>query len=155
MSLDNIQLPPMVIGQLFKNSLVDVEKPLQNLGKFTKRILILVEHQNVVHLPDEDLQFLLGILSACKLSMEDVCIVNLCGNEQVNYSFISQKLLPATVLLFGVSPAQIDMPLSFPYYQLQRYSNVLYLSSPTLAALQNDKSAKQLLWNSLKQIFLS
>ncbi len=49
--------------------------------------------------------------------------------------------------------AEIKLPLSFPDYQIQKYNNQLYLTTPPLSKLQNDKAEKTKLWNCLKQIF--
>ena len=55
--------------------------------------------------------------------------------------------------MFGVLPKALELPLDFPYYQLQKYNNHTYLSAPALAALINDKTEKVKLWTSLKQLF--
>lgn len=164
MSLDNIQLPPIVLEQLFNKSLIAVEiqqpaladatlKPVNMLGENKKGILILVNYNETVFLPEDELNFLIGILTACKLTMEDVGIVNLAKSKQLNYQSI-QKEIPCNILLmFGVLPKAIEMPLDFPYYQLQKYNQHTHLSAPALAALINDKTEKGKLWASLKQLF--
>ena len=88
MSLDNIQLPPIVLQALFNKTLVeDISIQIQNtaspkkmlafLGKNEKQIIIIVSNEEVLYLPDEQLSFLLGVLAACKLTMEDVAIINI------------------------------------------------------------------------------
>jgi hypothetical protein len=164
MSLDNIQLVPITVQELFKNSLIELNKvqPILEtaaqtafsiLGKNQKKILILVDNTEAIYLPDEALNFLLGILGACKLSMEDVGILNFNKNQSITYQTIATGLEAEKVFLFGISPAQIALPLSFPHYQIQRYNGQVYLTAPPLSSLQNDKGEKTKLWNSLKQIF--
>ena len=164
MSLDNIQLPPIVLEQLFNKSLIAVEiqqpalvaaslKPVNMLGENKRSVLILVNYNETVFLPEDELNFLIGILSACKLTMEDVGIVNLAKSKQLNYQSIQKEISCNILLMFGVLPKAIEMPLDFPYYQLQNYNNHTHLCAPCLSALMNDKTEKGKLWTSLKQLF--
>ena len=70
MSLDNIQLSPIVLQQLFKNSLTDLKnnqhsnekepaKTLAVLGNNKKHILIIISNDDTLYLPDDQLNFLL------------------------------------------------------------------------------------------------
>ncbi len=165
MSLDNIQLPHFVLQSLFKNNLIDIKNnepvtnepssaPIAHLGNNKKNIVIIITNPQSIYLPDEDLNFLLGILSACKLSMVDIALVNLSKNEFINYKLITQEFEAQKILLFGVAPNEIELPLQFPHYQIQQYNNQTYLTSVPLSDLQKDKEEKLKLWNSLKKIFL-
>jgi hypothetical protein len=164
MSIDNLHLSPTVIFDLYRDVLVDTNSPkprqtsvksksISFLGENGKRIAILVNNDEISYLPDNELQFLTGILTACKLDLADVAIINLAKNSSINYSLLSEELSAEKILLFGVSPNDIDLPLQFPNYQVQRYNNQIYLSSPVLSALIVDKNEKLKLWNSLKQVF--
>ncbi|MES2850512.1 MAG: hypothetical protein V4685_15740 [Bacteroidota bacterium] len=164
MSLDNIQLPPATITALFRKSLVELKSTqaaekttgsssINILGKNAKGIIIVVSSDETAYLPDEELNFLLGILGACKLNMDDVGIFNLRKNEGADYKTISAELNAEKIFLFGISADEIKLPLSFPDYQIQKYNNQVYLTAPALNALQNDKTEKTKLWNCLKQIF--
>lgn len=164
MSLDNIQLPAIVLQDLFKNSLIDLNDGKASaqvaevtafayLGKNEKRIAIIVNDTNTIYLPDEELNFLMGILSACKLSMADVALVNISKVLTINYTGIEEQLHAEKILLFGVTPSQLQLPLQFPNYQIQKYNNQVYVAAPALNILQGDKEEKTKLWNCLKQAF--
>ncbi|MEJ7588593.1 MAG: hypothetical protein WKI04_13615 [Ferruginibacter sp.] len=164
MSLNNIQLPPIVLQQLFKYSLVSskiedkpgdkaASKRLLTLGNNRSQILILVDHDEVTYLPDEQLNFLLGILAACNLTLEDVAILNIRKNDGVTYKTVTAALRPEKLFLFGVTPTQIELPLEFPQYQIQQYNNQKYLAAPPLFFFRDNKAEKTKLWNCLKQIF--
>lgn len=164
MSLNNFQLPPIVLQELFNHSLIDLnnekksEETTTSTGYFTlgnnnKNILLLVESDESLYLPDDQLNFLLGILSACKLTMEDVAILNIKKNKPVNYKTATTELKPEKIFLFGVTPVQIELPMDFPHYQIQQYNNQIYLTAPMLSHFQDNKTEKTKLWNSLKQIF--
>lgn len=164
MSLNNIQLPPIVLQELFKNTLIDLKpeqkheqengsKGFATLGNNRRHILIMVESSETLYLPDEQLNFLMGILAACNLTMEDVAILNIKKNKSVTYKNVVAELKSEKVFLFGVSPAEIELPIDFPNYQIQQYNNQVYLTAPTLSQFQDNKVEKMKLWNCLKQIF--
>ncbi|MBL0357221.1 MAG: hypothetical protein IPP72_10210 [Chitinophagaceae bacterium] len=96
MSLDNIQLQSISIQELFRKTLVGLKtaektekkqpvSSLSILGKNINRIVIIVNNNEVAFVPDEELNFLLGILSACKLNMDDVGILNLAKYPSADY----------------------------------------------------------------------
>ncbi|MEP7109939.1 MAG: hypothetical protein ABI760_18230 [Ferruginibacter sp.] len=164
MSLDNIQLPSIVLQELFKYSLTDLKngqepapkppaKAFSTLGNNRKHILILVESDEKLYLPDDQLNFLLDILTACNLTMDDVAILNFKKNKSVTYKNVTRELKPEKLFLFGVTPVQIELPLDFPNYQIQQYNNQTYLTAPLLSIFGDNKVEKTKLWNCLKQIF--
>ena len=143
MSLDNIQLPPIVLQNLYRNALIDLKTvnavpgvaastTLTYLGNNQKRVVIIVDEPEVIYLPDEELNFLLGILTACKLSMADIALLNYCNNSAITYQGITEQLQAEKIFLFGTTPASIELPLQFPHYQVQKYNGQVYLSSPNL-----------------------
>lgn len=163
MGLNDIKLEPFILQDLYKKTLVDSDVKIATqpksfttfsfLGNNKKDITIVVNSNEALHLPDDELNFLLGILSACKLTMEDVAVLNIKKNESANYQSIAASLKAKTVLIFGVDCLEINLPIQFPNYQIQSYNNQVYLTSPSLSIVRNDKVEKTKLWNCLKQIF--
>lgn len=164
MGFEDIQLPPIVLQELFKYSLIDLKieekgaekgtnKQFFTLGNNRRHILIIVEGDETLYLPDDQLNFLMGILVACNLSMEDVAILNIKKNKSVTYKSISAELKSEKIFLFGVNPGQIELPMDFPDYQIQQYNNQVYLTAPPLSQFQDNKTEKTKLWICLKQIF--
>lgn len=123
------------------------------LGNNKKAVLVVVNHRDIIHLPDDELNFLTTMLTACKLSLGDIILVNYNniiekgGPAAVNY-FKSRQ-----VLLFGIEPADFGLAASFPEYQVQGLANVQYLYSPALSMIADDQGAKKKLWVSLKKLF--
>ena len=161
MSLNNILLHPQLLSSLYSNVLIESSvatsvsdsQPLRYLGNNEKKILLFVSHSDVVFLSDSELQFLSNILSACKLGLNDVAIVN---THKLNVNMIDEvvaELDPKTVFLFGIEPLAIGLPINFPQFQLQQFNKRTYLYSPDLFALENDKALKAKLWNCLKALF--
>ncbi len=52
----------------------------------------MVNYDNAVHLPDEELNFLTNMLAACKLSLGDVAIVNKYNYKETSYKDFLQNL---------------------------------------------------------------
>jgi DNA polymerase III psi subunit len=98
--------------------------------------------------------FLIDILNACKLNMNDVAVVNLHQNKEVTHKKLATELEAKIVLLFGVSTEEINLPFTIPEFQVQSFNTQKYMRAPSLDILQNEIELKKKLWTSLKQIFL-
>ena len=68
-------------------------------------VVVLVDDPGSLYLPEDDLNFLLGIMNACKLSMADIALINLNKNK-TDYTAITDQFGAETVLLFGTDPKQ-------------------------------------------------
>jgi hypothetical protein len=123
-----------------------------SLGGNKKEVLILVKNDTVPFLPDSDLEFLSAILSACRLSIADVAIVNLHHYPQP-YTALLEQFATKQVLLMGVTPQEVDLPFHFPHFQLQPFDSRTYLSAYPLRQMAQDRSLKMQLWGCLKQLF--
>ncbi len=164
MSLDNIQLPGTILQGLYSKCLYDLEPnksalpgipgaTIGFLGDNQKRIAILVNATDAIYLHDEELNFLMGILSACKLTMADIALINMNKNPGLDYTAITEQLQTEKVFLFGLDAGALALPLQFPHYQVQKFNDQVYLSSVALNALQANKEEKMKLWNCLKKVF--
>ena len=127
------------------------------LGNNKQQITVVVNCPNDVYVPEADLQFLTKMLGACKLNMADVAIVNY-ANAPITIDRLKTQLQPKYLLLFGVEPGDIQLPISFPPFKEQPYAGTTYLFTPALSQLnQETESAKLLkrqLWDCLKRMFL-
>jgi hypothetical protein len=129
----------------------------KSLGNNAKNITIIVHFANEVFLPETQLQFLTKMLGACKLNLADVAIVNHAASP-VNIEHLKLQLYPTFVLLFGVEPTDIQLPINFPAYKEQPYAGTTYLYAPALEVLNQEsaeaKQAKRKLWDCLKRMFV-
>jgi hypothetical protein len=184
MSLNDISLNPFIAASLYRSSLIEsdsnepivkvpsaaakkkeaepvtekaepaTEKAWKYLGDNKKNILLVVNHSGITHLPDDELGFVTAILSACKLDMGDVAIVNRNNYPEHGYKEFLKYFGSKTVLLFGISPADFDLPVDFPEFQVQSVNNTTFLYSPPLEERNNDKLFKSKLWVCLQKMFL-
>ena len=169
----NLTLPDFLLPDLYKNHLVIVNEPSVHnkveekmvdsdpkqpefLGKNQKKISILVSDKEAVFVNDPALQFLTTILTACKLNLGDVAIVNL-NNHALSYPAIKDWLTPNYMILFDIEASMIQMPFKLPLYQVQRYDQCSILFAPPLHTMMGDsreaKLEKSKLWLSLKNMF--
>jgi hypothetical protein len=164
MSIDNISLPPLVIQDLFRKTLVDLNptenipvvpivKELNSFGGNKQHIILIVNNPDAAFISDQQLTFLSGILNACKLTLEDIGLVNIASNPSLSYKKITENFTPRIVMMFGISPDSIELPFVMPEFQRQSYNNQVYLSAPSLNDLENNKELKRKLWGVLQQIF--
>ena len=159
MGINNIQLTPNILADLFHLSLVETNattmpapEKVKFLGNNQKNIVVVVSHPSVPFLPDEELKFFTNVLAACKLSIADIAIVNFPRLEEaaLKNTLASEA---KTVLLFGVDPLSIGLPINFPQFQLQQFDKRTYLHAPGLTDIENNKALKSKLWNTLKVLF--
>ena len=170
MNLNTIQFDATDIALLFKNSLVEIntEKPVlaqtdistdpiaigwKYLGENKKKTLIVVRYPGEVHLPDKQLTFLTKLLAACNLTIADVAIINFQQYKSSDFDKILDYFKPKAVLLFDIAPGEFGMPMIFPQFQVQRYKDAVFVSSPSLEVIEPDKALKGNLWVCLKRIF--
>jgi len=97
------------------------------------------------------------MLDACKLNMADVAIVN-HATAAVHIDRLKIQLQPKFLLLFGVEPDIIHLPINFPSFKEQPYAGTTYLFTPALSELNGEtdqaKGLKRKLWDCLKRMFL-
>lgn len=169
MNLNRIQLPASVVASLYKHSLVEIDtgSPSKNipfsldksgdrwkyLGENKRNILIVVDYKNVFYLPDDELSFLTGMLTACKLSLADVAIVNRNNYNDANYKELIAQFACKIVFLFDIDPPSFDMPVNFPHFQLQPFAHATFLFIPSLGEMKKDSLLKSKLWLCLRRLF--
>src|SRR5687768_3839854 len=150
MSLYNIQLPPAVICSLYHYYLVDINDSKKKteitksdnlfLGGNDKNILLLVNNFGVSFLTDNQLDFLLGILSACKLNLADVAIINLNKTaEKEMFEFLKAS----KIIAFGIKASAIGLPFSIPEFQVQLFNNQTYVFAPELSIIEKEIALKR------------
>ena len=179
MALNDIRLNPVLLADLYRNSLMETtgssikEKPNADnnkpasaepkkivqlkewkyLGDHKKNILLIVRYKDATYLPDQQLNFLTSVLSACKLGLGDVAILNISNAPSHLYTDVLEKFKSSFIILFGTTPGEFEMPVDFPEFQIQPFNNCTFLHAPTLKILETDKILKSKLWVSLKKMF--
>lgn len=159
MSLNTIHLKSSLLARLYKHSLIETNtttipqsQPLNDSGNNQKKIVVIVSHEAIAFLPDDEFNFLTTVLTACRLSIADIAMINNYHVDQTHLQNIIHSEAKH-ILLFGVEPLSIGLPINFPQFQVQQFNKRTYLHAPTLAQIEHDKKLKTKLWNALKALF--
>lgn len=172
MSLNQINLTPQLLTDLYANALIETHaiavpkstpteesaKPVKSstisyLGNNRRHILVIVNDDRVSFLTDEELTFFTKVLGACELGIDDVAIVNWSHLPKKDYQSLLEELQSKKVLLFNLTPIEFGLPLHFPPFQIQEFDQRTYLQAPSLASIEQDVTAKKQLWTALKKLF--
>ncbi len=177
------QLPPFIIAELYKSSLVEIDletktttsnkdefdsiifndntkEPIDAekiyIGNNMKFISIVVAENTEKFLNDSDLKFLMSILKACQLRKDDIAIFNQLKTP-VTYSYLKETLEAKYILVFGIEPTEIKLPFIIPHFQVQHYAGCTIIIAPPLTDMNKDDNAgkilKTKLWMSLQRCF--
>ena len=164
MSLDNIQLSKKECQILFAKNLVDStqdvvlesvtkEIKINSLGGNQRNILFLVKDSQNKFLPDNEMDLLSNLITACKLSMADIALVNYF-NSSLNYHQLTGHFQPTKILMFGITTSELELPFSIPFFQIQQFQQQSYITAPSLTDFLKNKDLKKQLWTSLQKLFL-
>lgn len=125
------------------------------LGNYERKFIVLVHDEHNVYLNEKELEFLTGILNACKMNLAHIGLINF-NNHPVQFRQLKKDLHPQFIISFGISALQMELPFSMPDYQVQQYDGCAILTAPALGQLNATtpaaKTEKTKLWNSLKKM---
>ncbi len=166
-----IKLPPFVLADLYKNSLVitdavselqpavnetDTENTTFFWGNNNKQIAVLVNDANKRFTDDESLHLLTNMLAALHMNAEDIALINV-DKTNIDYKEMQATLETRVCILFDVPTQRIGLPFQMPGYKVQAFNNCKFLCSASLHKMKgNSKEAKlekTKLWMCLKTIF--
>lgn len=165
MSIDNIQLSKTARRILFTKTLVEAsptsksgdessENKIDCLGGNEKSILFLVKDPQNKFLADEEMNLLSNLITACKLTMADIALVN-NGHALINYQQLSNHFHSKKILLFGIDTSELQLPFTIPHFQIQTFNEQLYMTAPPLNQFLTNKDLKMELWLCLQKLFLN
>jgi DNA polymerase III psi subunit len=175
MSIDNIIITPELCESLYTKSLIEkefvpassktasdtkevVQIPekinIKSLGNNKQQIIFLVNDEQNLFLADEDMKLLTDLLTACKISMADIALINYYSNPDLNLEQLLQSFHPKKLLMFGVSAKELGLSFNCPFFEIKNEAEQTFMTSPLLAELKENISLKKQLWTSLKKIFL-
>jgi hypothetical protein len=126
------------------------------LGKNLLSICFLVNCPEVEFIPDDQFVFLQKILVACKLSLEDIALIN-TNRTPVEWQVLKTRFQPKIVFFWGDTPAITGLKQNFPDMTISTWENIqiLPVMQSELMSRDNPKGPdlKRNLWISLKKLF--
>jgi hypothetical protein len=159
MGIDNIQLSPALIAALYPETLVDTTEVTVYpfLGGNLRSISFLVGYPDYDFIPDEQLHFLRRMLGACKLSLEDVAIVN-TGRTPVRLEVLKKQLQPLTIFLWGVPPSSVGVKTDLPEFAISDVDGISLIPVHSPDLMSGDSAGgielKKRLWSCLQKLFI-
>ncbi|MEO8820917.1 MAG: hypothetical protein ABI267_08900, partial [Ginsengibacter sp.] len=138
-------------SEIITNSQNKIE--IRSLGDNQKQILFLVNNSSTEFLPDDEMALLTNLISACKLSMADIALVNFNFHKK-NYREFDAQFKPKKIMIFGIKTSELDLPFAVPNFQIQPFHQQFYLTAPSLNNFLNNKNLKKELWICLQKLFL-
>lgn len=164
MTIDKIHLSNFLCTNLFEKSLVGQKETrktpelikktkIQHLGLNHKHILFLVNNAEHKYLGDAEMEMLTNLLTACKLSVADIALVNIAHCPGITYEDFISELKSEKLLIFGITTSDLKLPFNIPDFQIQKFQNQTYLFNPSMEKILNDVNLKKSLWLCLKTIF--
>lgn len=127
-----------------------VEKPIfEYIGDNNKYILVIVKDPTQKFLNAKELEFLLKILSAKKLDLKDIAIINTESYDSLDFNDLKEYFALSKILTFGINPASLNTQ-GITANKAGEYKGVKILGTWTLAQLESDVKKKTIYWNELK-----
>jgi hypothetical protein len=115
-------------------------------GDFRKKVLVLAGWLSL-----EEKEFLLKILGAVQLSMQDIYLQQ-HGDATIDLQALTHKIQPAYLLAFGVK-RQLQPPVPLTEYIPMPSAKTTMLFADDLASIASQVDLKRKLWSNLQQLF--
>jgi hypothetical protein len=177
MSLKALKIDPLLLAGIYRQPLVPVIRPLSDqhaenndgdnnaankealtgagatvpfLGNNNRHILLLIRNGDAAYLSEPVFELLGNLLNACKLTMNDVALVN-TARGATDASSLLEQFSPEKVILFGEALPELSsgQPRNKPWEQGGRS---LLLTDP-LEKMQQEVQLKVPFWKALQTFF--
>jgi hypothetical protein len=126
------------------------------LGENLRKICFVVSCPETVFLPDDQLEFLTRMLSACHCSMADISVLN-AARIPVDINKLIQQLQPKILFLCGISPEFLNLSEPPGLFSISDFQGISTLLIPSLNEINQKTSEgtalKKELWSGLKKLF--
>ncbi|WP_212006653.1 hypothetical protein [Chitinophaga sp. HK235] len=162
MSLEQLELDPYYLAKIFTQPIIpgksmpvaaqQIEVPkVKYLGENQKNIALFIQNENEAYLNDELFNLLTNILNACKLSMQDVSLINTSHYPQLGFADWQSAVKIEKAIVFGTASGPLGLA-DAPLYQIVTVNSTTLLLSDELQLIGADKILKAKLWAGLKQL---
>ena len=153
---ERIFLPSAILSGLYKDVLIAekrADKPEVSSSPLQVSTIVIT-HGEKLKTADRQYIFLQNILKACKIELGQTAL--LTDSDAVvagGLTALNLRYNTPVVLLFGLNPSVLSLPIHFPAFQVQTYQDCKFMWAPALDEIEADKSLKVTLWQCLQKIF--
>lgn len=141
---------------MYKDVLIAEKRTISQLDSSlpVKVRSIVLTHGEALKKSDQQYVFLQNILKACKIEPTEIALLSDGDNAVAGgLSSLNLKYSTPVILLFGLTPTVLSLPIHFPAFQVQTYQDCKFMWAPGLDEIAADKSLKVTLWQCLQKIF--
>ncbi len=104
---------------------------------------------------EEDTVLLQKIIEACRLQPELYQVVELDEKDRIAWHYLREELGIATLVLFGIEPAQLGVSAHLMPHQTNRFDQCNWIPTASMQQIAAQPELKAHLWNyGLKPVFI-
>lgn len=163
MSLKEVSLDPFLMAGIYRQPLITAEpvsaeispgeeRLVPSLGNNRQRWLLVIHNPEEAYLNEEIFNMLLKLLNACKLTLDDIALINTAHLPETGFPIFRRQFSPRKIILFGQALA--EMTDDHPKNKAWEENSIHFLHTDSLKDMYRDQSLKMPFWNALKD-FLS
>ena len=132
------------------------EKEEQNstfeyLGENNKFQLLLISEQTHSNLQSKELEALQKILSAKRMSLKDIAIVNQRKYRNNGWKELKNYFACSSIVLFGIEPTAIQIR-KLPLNAITDFEGMQILSTYSFTEMMANEDKKREFWNQMKKL---
>jgi hypothetical protein len=116
------------------------------------KVVVLFKHQNK-NMPANEYDLLVKMLEACKLSVNEVGLINQQYHDCTSFLAIKEQTNARIIISFGIIAPKMNLSIHLPAYTITTFADVQLLLAHPLASIAKDKTKKIALWQKLKLLF--
>jgi hypothetical protein len=175
MGINHLRLSSELIAALYPESLVEENgastvnenvrssKPVADktpvyhfLGENNRSICFLANYREGDFLPEDQLEFLKKMLTACKLSFNDIALLNI-AHTSFDLADLRLQLHPHIIFLWGIPPESVGLKSGLPDFSVTVFDGISVIPVSGLDLMSGNRPEgtefKQRLWICLKKLF--
>jgi hypothetical protein len=138
------------------NLIADKTPDYPFMGENKRSICILANDPERDFLPTEQLEFLKKMLAACKLSLNDIALLNI-AHVSFDLAELRLQLHPQILFLWGIPPASVGLKSDLPDFTVTMIDGISVIPVLEPDSMSENRPEgtefKQRLWTCLKKLF--
>jgi hypothetical protein len=100
--------------EIKRNKLSKQPPAFSFLGNNKKQVVIILNYPDTLYILMTSC-FLTSILTACKLNLADIALLNFANVSRISYKDFFETVPAKSVIFFGVQPDMLSVPMNFPF----------------------------------------
>ncbi|SMO37438.1 hypothetical protein [Solitalea koreensis] len=124
------------------------------LGDNNRYVVVLVNYPNHEYIADGDKEFLLKVISALKMDLKDIAIVNMAKYPSASLTELHAFFAGNKIISFNIDlNNSLFKEIELTPYAIKDHLEMKILAAEALNIIGEDNARKKSLWNALKIMF--